>query len=419
MKKNNYFLAFPFSIFCEDDSDILSNEAKKFFKELTSLFKNNNISYYSAQEREKWGKNYNTEQESTKYDFEAMKMSDTVICVPGNPYSGGTHIELGWASALKKKIILLLERDVYYSPLVRGVAYMTNVEIYYYSDFYQDIILIIENIVNKQYEIKIIKNYLSKNHEKFFDYKNITGGNHNKLYLVNHKYFVKFKDELSVKEESLYFKKEVKYSPKLYYSNVKNKLLIYELLNAKDLEEPRTVDNLIDIVYDYSKNHVSTKLKGFGYYGIENKTWIDFLTQEVNVSKMYFKKNNYYIESKIVDEALNNIKKYKFHKKILHGDFGMHNTMITKKNNLYFIDPEPVLGDYIYDFIFYCFSDVSLLKMISFNKIIDKINEDENKVKSMMIIVMFNRLRRILKYSSEDFDTYYEYWKKLGDLYYD
>ena len=91
MKKTNYFLAFPFSVFCEDDSDILSNDAIRFFKNLTSLFKDNELNYYSAQERESWGKTYHSETESTLEDFNALKKCSTMICVPGYPYSGGTN----------------------------------------------------------------------------------------------------------------------------------------------------------------------------------------------------------------------------------------------------------------------------------------------------------------------------------------
>ena len=57
--------------------------------------------------------------------------------------------------------------------------------------------------------------------------------------------------------------------------------------------------------------------------------------------------------------------------------------------------------------------------MIDFEKISNLINEDKNKTKSMMIIVLFNRLRRVLKYSPGDFELYFEYWNKMEDFYND
>ena len=422
MKNSNFFLAFPFSMFCSEESDELIPEAKIFFEKLTNIFKENNIEYYSAQEREKWGEEYNNEKESTLFDYEAMKKSDIVICVPGNPYSGGTHIELGWASVLKKKIILLLEKDVYYSPLVTGISCLTNVDVYFYEDFYKDAINIVMKIVNvyiQNRQLDLIASFLEKRNEKIDNYSIILGGNNNKLYSINNKYFIKFKDELSAIEEKMYFKYTSEFSPKLYYSNIKNKMLVYELLIAEDLLDANRVQNLIEIVYKYAKSRPETKRHGYGYFGIENNSWLEFLTQEVNNSKQYLIDNNKKISFVIVDKALKNIGKYKFKKRILHGDFGLHNTMIAENKDIYFIDPEPVLGDWMYDFIFFCFSDLSVLQMIDFEKISNLINEDKNKVKSMMIIVLFNRLRRILKYSPGDFELYLEYWNKMGDFYND
>jgi len=419
MKKHKFFLAFPFSMFCDDDTDTLTDESKDFFKNLTEYFKENGLDYYSAHERENWGETYHSEEESTRFDYEAIKKCDVMLCVPGNPYSGGTHIELGWASCLKKKIILFLEKGVYYSPLVTGISCMTDVSIYYYSDFFKDILPIIRKIVDEQIEnncLQLINDFLNKRKEKIINIKRGTGGNHNKLFIVNEKYFIKFKDELSVIEEREFFKKDKINSPKLYYSNIKNKMLVYENLDAIDLEDGSMFKDLIDIVFNYSKESKYTRKNSYGYLGMENDSWIGFLKQEVDVSKDFLKdyisKDNFII----VDNALNEIDKYSFRKRILHGDFGLHNTMITKDKKIYFIDPEVVIGDWIYDFIFYCFSDISVMKMITFDEIINKINENKNKVRAMMIIVMFNRLRRVLKYSKEDFKEYYKSWKQLGGL---
>ena len=96
----------------------------------------------------------------------------------------------------------------------------------------------------------------------------------------------------------MYFKYTSEFSPKLYYSNIKNKMLVYELLNAKDLLDANRVQNLIEIVYKYAKSRPETKRHGYGYFGIENNSWLEFLTQEVNNSKQYFIDNNKYLGAK-------------------------------------------------------------------------------------------------------------------------
>lgn len=147
MKKNSYFISFPFSTFHENRSDLLIPKAKEFFEELTDYFNDNNIFYYLSQEQKVCRENYYTEEELTKFDYETMKKCEYVFFAPENPYSDDSYIELGWASALKKNIILLLEKNTYYPPLVTEITCMTNVKVYYYEDFYNDVLLIIKNYV--------------------------------------------------------------------------------------------------------------------------------------------------------------------------------------------------------------------------------------------------------------------------------
>lgn len=58
-----------------------------------------------------------------------MNESDVILAFPGNPISGGVHIELGWASALHKKIYIFLEKTANYSPLITGLKTVTDVEL--------------------------------------------------------------------------------------------------------------------------------------------------------------------------------------------------------------------------------------------------------------------------------------------------
>ena len=73
---------------------------------------------FLAHYREKWGKDLMCADECTMDDYREMKLSDYVIAFPGKPISGGVHIELGWASSMKKNILLMLDKEEKYSPLV-------------------------------------------------------------------------------------------------------------------------------------------------------------------------------------------------------------------------------------------------------------------------------------------------------------
>ncbi len=71
----------------------------------------------------------------TKLDYDAIKECDLFIAFPGVPVSPGTHIEIGWASAMGKEIILLLaEKEENYAYLIRGLHTVSNVHYIIYNE---------------------------------------------------------------------------------------------------------------------------------------------------------------------------------------------------------------------------------------------------------------------------------------------
>lgn len=78
----------------------------------------------------------------TRVDYEEISRCDCFIAFPGAPASPGTHIELGWASALGKPVIMLLETGAAYAYLVQGLHQVTHVETIYYQDNQVDPLLV-------------------------------------------------------------------------------------------------------------------------------------------------------------------------------------------------------------------------------------------------------------------------------------
>ena len=96
------FFAIPYSQLCDENYEV-KKEYRDFLEKLTSKTKEMGCDYFLAHEREKWGKQYNSAEESTVIDFETIKKSDMLCVIPGVPNSGGVHVEMGWASANKVK----------------------------------------------------------------------------------------------------------------------------------------------------------------------------------------------------------------------------------------------------------------------------------------------------------------------------
>lgn len=141
------FLAMPYSQLCDTNYE-LKEEYKDFFEKLTGEIKKLGCNYFLAHERENWGKNYSSAEESTLIDFETIKNADLVCVIPGVPNSGGVHVEIGWASSNKKKLCIFLKRNYPYSPMVTGVNCLTETKYHYYDNEYSNelIALILESI---------------------------------------------------------------------------------------------------------------------------------------------------------------------------------------------------------------------------------------------------------------------------------
>lgn len=124
----NIFLAAPFKNLIDKDTSLLIKECMNQLMSLISLLESLGYSVHNAHKREKWGKEFMSPDECTKIDYDEISKCDIFIAFPGNPPSPGTHIEIGWASAMNKKIFILIEeKEEHYAYLVRGLHTVADV----------------------------------------------------------------------------------------------------------------------------------------------------------------------------------------------------------------------------------------------------------------------------------------------------
>ncbi|RDU22242.1 nucleoside 2-deoxyribosyltransferase [Anaerosacchariphilus polymeriproducens] len=129
------FLAAPFKGLVNHDTSLLESGTKSKITELIHFFEKRGHVVHNAHQREAWGKEFMTPEQCTKIDYEEIKNCDIFVAFPGIPASPGTHIEIGWASAFKKKIVLLLfENEEYYAYLVRGLHSVLDVKYIVYRE---------------------------------------------------------------------------------------------------------------------------------------------------------------------------------------------------------------------------------------------------------------------------------------------
>lgn len=133
-EKMKIFLGAPFYDFMDHRENVMQGDKRSLIRILIETVRHKGFELYNAHEREEWGKDWYGPEQCTPLDYEAISRSDIFMAMPGNPPSGGVHIELGWASAQGKPIILLLEAGKYYSNLVHGLPTITPVKIVYYGN---------------------------------------------------------------------------------------------------------------------------------------------------------------------------------------------------------------------------------------------------------------------------------------------
>lgn len=113
------------------NGNIFTNEDfKRFINKVYDICTNYADEVFLALKREEFGKNIMSDV-CTELDYKEMMTSDLVVAIPDD--SKGTAVELGWASVMKKRIILILNTRIRYTPLITGLNDITDTVTVWYD----------------------------------------------------------------------------------------------------------------------------------------------------------------------------------------------------------------------------------------------------------------------------------------------
>lgn len=121
------FVAGPFIKLVDPATGSMPPAQRDRLEHLIGYFEASGCKVFNAHRRERWGADSLEPGQFTRLDFDEISASDLLVAFPGSPASLGTHIELGWASAQQKPIVLLLERGGDYAPMLRGLPRLTRI----------------------------------------------------------------------------------------------------------------------------------------------------------------------------------------------------------------------------------------------------------------------------------------------------
>ncbi|MGK4906477.1 nucleoside 2-deoxyribosyltransferase [Streptomyces albus] len=119
------FLAAPFAQLI--DGDAVTDTWRDRLEAVRRALLEDGFHVFSAHHNEAWGAAGLPPEECVPSDFRAMVACDAVCAYLGNPVSTGVAMELGWASLLRKPVVLAHNRGTVLSPMLRGLGTLTRV----------------------------------------------------------------------------------------------------------------------------------------------------------------------------------------------------------------------------------------------------------------------------------------------------
>jgi len=129
------FLAAPFKSLVDEETGKMKDKDINLITNLIEYLEQKGFRVHNAHKREAWGNNFMSPEQCTKIDYDEIKDCDLFIAFPGKPASPGTHIEIGWACAFGKPIVLLLHNsETDYAYLIRGLHTVGNVKKIIYNN---------------------------------------------------------------------------------------------------------------------------------------------------------------------------------------------------------------------------------------------------------------------------------------------
>lgn len=124
------FLATPFTAFLRPapgGESRLDADLTELLSRVTALLSEAGHSVFCAQREEQFGAALRPEHVCTPFDLLEMQRADAVVAIPGGSY--GVHIELGWASALGKPVVVVRTAgEAPTSPLLAGLDTIARCE---------------------------------------------------------------------------------------------------------------------------------------------------------------------------------------------------------------------------------------------------------------------------------------------------
>ena len=127
---NKIFIACPFIKFI-NGTDFINNDFRQFTEDLYDLCAKYASKVFLALKTEDYGAKP-LQSYSCSMDLDEAKSADLVIAIPDD--SMGVAVELGWMSVMQKPVILVLNKNQTYTPLIYNINKITPGKVIFYEN---------------------------------------------------------------------------------------------------------------------------------------------------------------------------------------------------------------------------------------------------------------------------------------------
>lgn len=127
------FLAAPFTQLLRDDVPGIGHY-RSLLSQIIGLLEEAQIDVHSSHKREQWGAALDKPEIALRTDLDEIFRSDLLVAILGSPPSPGVQLEIGFAIALNKMILVLSKKGAFIPYLNRGFSIFPNVTLLEYSD---------------------------------------------------------------------------------------------------------------------------------------------------------------------------------------------------------------------------------------------------------------------------------------------
>lgn len=118
MNEKKIFIACPITKYLNGNK-FIDEDFQYFITNITDRLKKDGFKVFLALEREEFGVKRMKDEVCTYLDYQEMLNTDIFLAIPEE--SQGVAVEIGWASALNKKIVLFQNPKIPNSPLINAI----------------------------------------------------------------------------------------------------------------------------------------------------------------------------------------------------------------------------------------------------------------------------------------------------------